>query len=510
MLPKNESDIEKLAERYFVDELGLKPEEVPEQGYSPEAQKRLLWSFARENGFDVVEEFEDTETAKEAGRASFNAMLAYIRKGDVKHILVEKTDRLHRNFSDYVKVEEITKERDITVHFVKEGVSIGKDAPSSQKFMYGVRTLMAKNFIDNLSEEVVKGMNEKATLGEYPSKAPLGYKNTQDPLTKKQTIIVDEKNAMLVRAMYREYATGGHSLKSLIVKVKEMGLASFLPAGRTLTPTSTMRMLQNNFYIGYFCWKKKNYKGVHEPIVDADIWQKVQDVMAGKSHTSPKTYNITPFMFKGLLTCGECERCITAEKKKGRYVYYRCTKYGRICSQKAIKEETLATDIKQQLKSLQLSENGNNYLVAALKQSLGEKREWHDQAYEGMLAEKMKIRNRLDRMYEDRLDGKIAEEQYDRRFNEYTERMNELEKSISKHDRADVNYYDFGLRILELAKNAEKLFEIAKPEEKQELLRYVLSNSTLKDGKANFSLKQPFSSIAKRSLLGERFTWGAL
>jgi hypothetical protein len=30
MLPKNESDIEKLAERYFVDELGLKPEEVPE------------------------------------------------------------------------------------------------------------------------------------------------------------------------------------------------------------------------------------------------------------------------------------------------------------------------------------------------------------------------------------------------------------------------------------------------------------------------------------------------
>ena len=484
--------------------------EQKEQGYSPEAQKRLLWAFARENGYDVAEEFEDAETAKQAGRTAFNLMLRYVRERGIKNILVEKTDRLHRNFSDYVLVEDLTKECDVTVHFVKEGVSIGKDAPSSQKFMYGVRTLMAKNFIDNLREEVIKGLNEKLALGEFPSKAPLGYLNAEHPITRKACIVVDEANKPLVQAIYKLYATGDYSLKSLVAAIEGQGLAAHLPRRRRLNKTTMDKTLRNPFYIGNFIWKGKVYRGSHEAIIDTDLWQRVQDLLHGKNRNHSKKHNVIPFVYKGLLTCGECHRSITAELKKKKYVYYRCTKYDTNCTQRPVKQETIDAEASALLGQIKLSDNGQNYVVAGLKQSLEEKRAWHDKAYKDMVRERATLKDRLDRMYEDRLDGKVNEEFYEHKFSEYTDRLKTLEAKLAQHDKADINYYEFGLKVLELAKNAGSLFKMATTEEKHEILRYLLSNSTLKDGKPSFALKQPFSEIAKRSQSGERSTWYAL
>ena len=51
--------------------------------------------------------------------------------------------------------------------------------------MHGIKVLMAKNYIDNLSEEARKGMQEKAEQGMWPSFAPLGYSNVTRPDGKK-------------------------------------------------------------------------------------------------------------------------------------------------------------------------------------------------------------------------------------------------------------------------------------------------------------------------------------
>jgi site-specific DNA recombinase len=483
--------------------------EQHEQGYSPEAQRRSLYDFARQNGFDIVEEFEDAETAKRAGRAAFSAMLAYVRERGIKHILVEKTDRLYRNFVDYGKVDDLIGECDVAVHLVKEGSSLGINAKASDKLMHGIRTVMAKHFIDNLVEETKKGQNEKVAHGEYPSKAPLGYMNVHDPVTKKNIIIVDEQNRSLILSLFSLYATGTHSLQSVIQAVENAGLTANVPNSRKLNKTTASNILRNPFYIGHFHWNKQTHKGSHEAIIDADLWQKTQDVLSGKNVNKAKKHNVVPFAFKGLLTCGECRRSVTAEIKKGRYVYYRCTKYQTECSQQAVKEEVLSNEVGALLDRLQgISENGVAYVTAALKQSLEMKRGWHDRAYEDMLAEKTRLKQRLDRMYEDRLDGKITGAFYDEKRGEYETRIADLDIKIAKHDRADINYYDFGLRILELAKNAKKLYEAANPTEKRELLGFLLSNSTLKDKKPEFALKSPFFEIAKRSPLGERSAWG--
>jgi DNA invertase Pin-like site-specific DNA recombinase len=96
-------------------------------------------------------------------------MLSYLRRHpDCRIILVEKTDRLYRNLRDWVTIDEL----DVEVRFVKQGSVISREFRSSEKFVHGIQVLMAKNYVDNLSEETRKGMLEKAEQGIWPSFAP--------------------------------------------------------------------------------------------------------------------------------------------------------------------------------------------------------------------------------------------------------------------------------------------------------------------------------------------------
>lgn len=145
-----------------------------EQGFSIPAQLRLLHDYAQQRGLTVVKEFTDVETAKRSGRTAFGEMLAHIRKQGTSIVLVEKTDRLYRNIKDWVTLDDLGLE----IHFVKENAVLSPDSRSSDKLVHGMKVVMAKNYIDNLSEETRKGMLEKARSGLWPSYAPVGYQNT--------------------------------------------------------------------------------------------------------------------------------------------------------------------------------------------------------------------------------------------------------------------------------------------------------------------------------------------
>jgi len=82
--------------------------------------------------------------------------------------------------------------------------------------MHGIKVLMAKNYIDNLSEETKKGMLEKAEQGIYPSNAPLGYTNVvQDG---KRLIALEPEDAQKVRTLFEWYASGNYSLLDISKK----------------------------------------------------------------------------------------------------------------------------------------------------------------------------------------------------------------------------------------------------------------------------------------------------
>jgi len=66
--------------------------------------------------------------------------------------------RLYRNLRDWVTIDEL----DAGSHFITENVVLSPESPSHEKFMHGIKVLMAKNYVENLGEETKNGMAAKA------------------------------------------------------------------------------------------------------------------------------------------------------------------------------------------------------------------------------------------------------------------------------------------------------------------------------------------------------------
>jgi site-specific DNA recombinase len=231
--------------------------EQEREGYSIPAQRKLLAEYARTRGFRIEHEFVDVESAKNPGRKEFTNMLQLLGKDkNCRVVLVEKTDRLYRNRTDALAFEDLIETRGVEVHLVKEARVIGKESRSQDKFMHDIHVAVAKHYVENLKEEVKKGMREKAEQGLYPGRAPFGYRN--NPLTR--AIDVNDERAPIARRIFELYGTGNHSLNSLRTTILE-------ETGIRINRAYLETMLKNPFYIGRFIWRGVEYKGKHEPIV---------------------------------------------------------------------------------------------------------------------------------------------------------------------------------------------------------------------------------------------------
>jgi site-specific DNA recombinase len=222
--------------------------EQEKEGYSIPAQIRLLEEYAQREGMRVVQTFSEAETAKTSGREGFNRMLDFLGKDGrakgIRTILVEKTDRLYRNFKDYVRLDDL----DVAIHLVKENEVLSKDSRSSSKFVHAIKVLMAKNYTDNLSEEVKKGRLEKARQGHYPMKAPYGYRNNKET----RLIDIHPEQAPWVRRAFQLYGSGQHSLDQVREQLYAEGMR-FTSAYKEKIHKSTLaKLLQNIFYTGDF------------------------------------------------------------------------------------------------------------------------------------------------------------------------------------------------------------------------------------------------------------------
>jgi site-specific DNA recombinase len=248
--------------------------EQDKEGFSIPAQQKQLHGYAQTNRLTIVQEYIDVETAKHTGRTNFDEMVRYLRTHrNIRMVLVEKTDRLYRNLKDWVTLDEL----DIEIHLVKEGVVLSRDSKSSEKFVHDIKVLMAKNYIDNLSEEARKGQLEKAEQGIWPSKAPLGYRNVTGPDGKK-IIEPDAEFAGTVTHLFGWYATGTLSLKEAAAKAKAAGLVHPRTGGPM--PTSNIHaILRNRLYTGDFDWNGRRYVGRHQPLVSRELWERVQGVL---------------------------------------------------------------------------------------------------------------------------------------------------------------------------------------------------------------------------------------
>ncbi len=332
------------------------------EGFSIPAQLRLLRDYAASNGLVIVEEFTDVETAKVSGRTKFGQMLAYLQKhpGACHTILVEKTDRLYRNLTDYATLDELG----VTIHLVKENQIIGPDSKSSEQFVHGIKVLVARNYSQNLGEETIKGMTEKARAGIYPSAAPVGYRNADGPHGKR-IIVPDPDTVPIVTEAFSRFASGRYSLDALVKELRSEGVTLH---GHKLHKSTAHQILRKRLYMGDFDWNGTTYVGTHEPLVIRECWQRVQELLDARAEK--KTRKVKhDFAYTGLVHCGHCGCLLVGELKKARYVYYHCTGNRGKCPEPYTRQEALTRTFATILKELVIPQPILDWLSDAVLES---------------------------------------------------------------------------------------------------------------------------------------------
>jgi site-specific DNA recombinase len=86
------------------------------------------------------------------------------------------------------------------------------------------------------------------------------------------------------------------------------------------------KLLANPFYCGLIRLRKtgETFKGVHEPLISATLFNRVQQVLSGKRLRRVLRHE---FLFRRLIRCRPCGRALIGEAQKGP-VYYRCQTKG--------------------------------------------------------------------------------------------------------------------------------------------------------------------------------------
>ena len=215
--------------------------------FNPIAGK-LLTDYAEKNGITILKVYKEAKSAKSTGRTQFGKMIEFLKQESKKKskdicriILVEKMDRLVRNFSDAGTVSQLG----VDLHLVKQGFVINEDTPPEMLLASDLWVSVSTYFIRNLRREVIKGMKQKASEGLYPSKAPLGYLNASENV--KKIIVPDKDRVTAINKIFEWYASGHYSLKDIAINLFKENFINY-----RIAKSRIHAILINPIYYGAF------------------------------------------------------------------------------------------------------------------------------------------------------------------------------------------------------------------------------------------------------------------
>ena len=238
-------------------------------------QLNTLREYANTNGYEIVQEFNGKATTTD----TFNTMIKYLQANlDVKTIIATKLDGLARNVKDMFTIENLIKNNGCSLVFVKENTIINKCVKAQEKLMFYLRTTLTNNYSNSLSERTQLALTAKAENGIYPAHPPLGYKNYFKKEHGKETRVlsIDKSQASIIQELFRLFATGNYSIKTMTQIAFDEGLRK--SNGARISRVRLYKMLRNPIYCGKFVWAGKEYNGSHEPLITQDLFDTVQKV----------------------------------------------------------------------------------------------------------------------------------------------------------------------------------------------------------------------------------------
>ena len=283
--------------------------------YSPASQLEKICEYAKKNDYILHDEYifidEGISGRHTAKRAAFNRMIGIAKQKPKPFdaIILWKFSRFARNREDSIVYKSmLRKQYGIDVISVSENIGDNKMSVLIEALIEA----MDEYYSINLSEEVKRGMAEKASRGEVVSIPSFGY-NIENG-----KYVPDRKAAPIVRKIFYDFLNG-KGMKTLASEINECGIRT--RRGNRFESRTVKYILQNPVYIGKIRWTpagKANYRsdhpdtmiidGTHEAIIDTDIWNRAQDKINSipkikyMRHCDPKE----PFMLQGLVRCSAC------------------------------------------------------------------------------------------------------------------------------------------------------------------------------------------------------------
>lgn len=306
--------------------------------YSPDSQLKLIRQYAKSNDYIVPDEYvfyDDGISGRSVKkRKAFNNMIGYAKSKEhpFDAILVWKFSRFARNQEESIVYKSMLRKINVTVISVSETIDDSPFAPLIERII----EFMDEYYSTRLSQEVTRGMTEKASRGEAMSAAPFGYDSQGKSF-------IPNDDAKIVNYIYDSYLSG-KGYRAIAQELGTMGIRT--KRGNIPDNRFVEYILQNPVYIGKIRWSpeckgsKSRYKGdnssvmivdgKHEAIIDTAKFEQVQDMIADQKKRYGKYQRReqpVQFMLKGLVRCGNCGATLVYVGTK--YPAMQCHQYAR-------------------------------------------------------------------------------------------------------------------------------------------------------------------------------------
>lgn len=505
-----------------------------DDGYSLDAQERFGTEYCQQKEFNIIKLFRFVETGSKIGkRHKFDSMMDFLRErlkdrrtNDPIQLIVEKPDRLTRNFTNREQIQFFVMMGKLVIHYYKDKRIMDRNCSPADIFADDMMTSVSKYIALNIAREVKKGMNEKAREGWFPAHPPIGYKYVRDGVVgkhgrKEARIAVDPNNKAVVYRIFEMRAVEKRSFEAIGNLIREEFKESMGSKKYKFSKSSVEAILLNPFYGGTFEWGGKTYQGKHELFIPPSWVEIAQGKMRGTPNKPMPIGPFSHFLKCGVPECG-CQIIYDPKKKVNKrkgtereYHYYHCTDgkgvHRRLgLRQVNVPESQLWSQFQSAIRDFSLPSTIADLIALKVNEQERGKEEAMKRQYWEAKEKLESLTVRQDRLYEDMTKGLIDEEDFRRMKEKFREEIRgEKAKMENNYGRAQELVRERLKFTLELATGAEERWNNASPMDRVVVLKNVLSNYFLDGSTLRYDLKNSFRLLAQIKNKGVSQTWCA-
>lgn len=463
-------------------------------------QITTITNFVSSHGLQIIgDPLQESKSAKIPGRPKFNELIEMIEDQTANGIILLNPSRLSRNTVDTGRIIYLMDQGKLQE--VVTPYQTFKNNPYD-KFMLNLLCTQAKLENDNKSVNIKESLKLKAERGVFPGKARPGYKNNHEKPQGLRDISAHPIYFPLMRKLFDYALTGNYSVEQLVRISSDLGIRSS-KSNKTIAKSWMHRLLRDPFYTGRFLYGEKLYQGQHPALLSDDEFNLLQDIVDGKAKGRQQKHD---FALNGLIACGECDYCVTAEEhtkqyKNGKsqtFAYYRCTKKGNNrCNQAYLSSTKLEGQFVSELEQMELDKDFASLALEALDIVKDEDVAVVKSSYEALQLALEGVNKRIDNLVSLKIspnnsDGSlISDQEFSDRKRALLLEKDKINNQLTKINPDNLEWEELARDSFNYLIKAAKTFkdENTDTEDKKLLFKIVGSNPILLDQKLDFQLR---------------------